>query len=533
MYKAIIADDEIRICILLRKLIAWDALGIEIIEECYDGPSTLQAIFDKRPDIVISDIRMPGMDGLEIVRRCNDAKINCAFLLISGHAEFEYARMAIQYNVENYLLKPINKDELENNLFQIKEQLERSNRVSTQQSDMNNQLQIDKDVLQSQFLNNSLLIPDWIKRSTFASVREKFHIDLDPDGTFYIVGLECIDKTEFTMEQHQLLLKQIQNYTQQILSNAQRQAIPLLCFPKLYFLVLQENMRSFEEFVSALFETLQNRFFEYCDVAVGVSAAIHGLENLSVQSRAQADFALRHRYNQGGGSPYYFEKIEPYRHALQVNESILEFRICIENANRERLSRFFAGLIEQSAPADTDLDMLFELISHMKVELVERSKKLNSSVNNTQQMIAEMDTIIWNSSSKQDLLEQMEEYIQAELQKYSDTQTKAQSQQIAIAIEYMQNNYRRDISLNEISGIVYMSPTYFSSLFKKVTQKNFGDYLTEIRIEQSKKLLSSTLMPISKLAEEVGYKSSHYFSKVFLKTVGIKPSEYRRLYLEL
>ena len=112
MYKAIIADDEIHICMLLKKLVDWESMGIEIIGQYMDGATALEAVRTCRPDIVITDIRMPKISGLDIVKTCNAEKIKCIFLLLSGHAEFEYAHMALKYNVENYLLKPVNKEEL-------------------------------------------------------------------------------------------------------------------------------------------------------------------------------------------------------------------------------------------------------------------------------------------------------------------------------------------------------------------------------------------------------------------------------------
>lgn len=311
MYKAIIADDEVRICILLRKLVNWEALGIEIIAECYDGPSTLQTIFDKRPDIVVSDICMPGIDGLEIVKRCNEARINCAFLLISGHAEFEYARMAIQYNVENYLLKPLNKNELEENLLEIKKKLGHNAQILSQQSHLNSQIKADKDVLRTQFLNNALLIPNWIKRDTLSTVQENFHLDLDLQGNYYTAALLCISRVPFSLDQRRLLLKRVQNNAHQIISRAGRDFVSLTLAPVLYILLRSEDFNDARDFLGMLLDSLQRRFSDYSEITIGVSERIDGIENLGVHNRAHADFALNQRFNRGNGKIYFYDRLPP------------------------------------------------------------------------------------------------------------------------------------------------------------------------------------------------------------------------------
>ena len=106
MFSAILADDEINILNLLEGLIDWNALNIKIAAKCMTGTETYQRILSERPDIVIIDIKMPGLSGLEVVRKIQEQNIFPNFILISGHKEFEYARSAIQYGVENYLVKP-------------------------------------------------------------------------------------------------------------------------------------------------------------------------------------------------------------------------------------------------------------------------------------------------------------------------------------------------------------------------------------------------------------------------------------------
>ena len=533
MYRAIIADDEIRICMLLRKLIDWDRLNIEIIGEYYDGEETLRAIMDDRPDIVISDIRMPKIDGLEIVKRCNDAGVDCLFLLISGHAEFEYARMAIQYNVENYLLKPVNKEELESNLVQITRHLEKNRQEELQQSNTDKRLQMDRDTLLVQMLSNMIFIPEWVKRYTLPQIKIDFYPDMNPDDICYIGALACVNKTEFTQEQHRTLLKQMMNYVRQSMQKLQLDVILLMSFPHVYFLISGKDIESMNYAIDSIMDSLKNRYFEYCVPAMGISTIVQGIERLSVVNRLEADQALRVRFNRGLGRVFYFDTLEACPDKLRVEEYVNEFKIGAEIMNADRLSKLFDLVLEKTQSHQTDLSMLFEFVEKIKDEFILRVKRLSLQSESARRVRAERDAIEYNADSKRTMLEQLWGYIRSEIDRQSEDQDQQKSKQIEKAKKYINQNYSRDISLTEISGVVYMTPNYFCSLFKKVSGMNFSDYLQETRIDEAKRLLSNTPLSVSKVAENVGYKSAHYFSKVFLKVVGIKPSEYRHLYAHL
>ena len=217
MYKVIIADDEIHICMLLRKLIDWEKMGIEIVGEYTDGDETLKAIYEKRPDMVITDVMMPGISGLDIVKQCNADKIKCVFLLISGHAEFEYAHMAIKYNVENYLLKPVDKDELQDNLLQIIGRLQKEEEARENYNEIEHKLRKNTEILHRQFLNNIMTIPGWLGNQNLSQLMQDYDLDYDPDDMFRIIVIRCVYKAAFNEEQRRILIKQMQNYIVKIM----------------------------------------------------------------------------------------------------------------------------------------------------------------------------------------------------------------------------------------------------------------------------------------------------------------------------
>lgn len=143
MIRVLIADDEDRICKLIIKLIDWEALDMEVIATANNGVETLDLIKKENPDIVITDIRMPGYDGLEMIERAIKINDKLEFIVISGYSEFEYAKRAIDYGVRGYLLKPINKDELTKLLFEIKGIIEKKENYKNIESEYKDYLKND------------------------------------------------------------------------------------------------------------------------------------------------------------------------------------------------------------------------------------------------------------------------------------------------------------------------------------------------------------------------------------------------------
>ena len=151
--KAIIADDERKICMLIRELIDWQALGIEIVDEAYSGTSAYEKIRRHKPEIVITDIRMPGMDGLEMIRRLKREKLDTEFIIISGHKNFEYAHTAIQFGVSNYLLKPLTATDLYDNVLDVSRRILRRRNKEDELERLHDRLDYSYQLIGKQFVS--------------------------------------------------------------------------------------------------------------------------------------------------------------------------------------------------------------------------------------------------------------------------------------------------------------------------------------------------------------------------------------------
>jgi len=346
----LIVDDEFRIGQLIRRLIHFEELGLELIDVFDDSEKALGAILLHHPDVVISDIKMPGMDGLELVRRTQEAGIASRFVFVSGFREFEYAHKALQYGVEDYLLKPVKEEDLNNILQKL--------------SDGHEQ------VLQHR--------------------REEKQLQEEARRGRYIRGFDLIQAIESAGEwvDWQDLVRQIQ-------SNSQND-------PALYYTLARCFLNTF-----------------YGDLTWD--------ERRTRQCR---------------------NWLEQVRHCWQLPQ--------------------LNELVEQA----------------IAEELQTQQKEL-------------------------------------------DNQT---ARPVRMALDYIAENYAQKIGLDEIAEMLQMNSSYFSTLFKKETGRNFQNYLTEYRIEKAKELLRTTNETMMSVAEQVGYQDTRYFSQCFVKVVGVKPSLYRKMY---
>ena len=154
--KVLIADDEIKVCRLIQHLVDWDALEMDIVGFANDGKTAYESICEKKPDIVITDIRMPVYDGLELIRRAKEVNPEINFIVISGYSQFEYAQQAIKYGVKDYLLKPLKKRELENSLTEIKESHESLIKSTRIRNEMESIIEASREHIRENFLMKTL-----------------------------------------------------------------------------------------------------------------------------------------------------------------------------------------------------------------------------------------------------------------------------------------------------------------------------------------------------------------------------------------
>ncbi|WMJ89972.1 response regulator transcription factor [Anaerocolumna sp. MB42-C2] len=534
MLKVIIADDEDKICQLIYKLIDWDSLRMRVEAIAHNGVEAFELIQLHNPDIVITDIRMPGYDGLEFISKVKEYNESTQFIIISGYQQFEYAQKAIKYGVSDYLLKPIKKDELTAALTKMSnEYLERVELLSKEEQ---LRLSMKNNIKKLRLgLFSGVLFQKRMKDTTVDAVNEEYGYHLK-EGLFQIItvkldGIERSYSSNVTFLEEKIM-KIIRNYFVDYCIDLESYFVNNICFCLLNYKT--ENKKQIRRQCKVLLDELQlqKEIFVNLEVTIGLGIAEEDI-SLIQDSYKSAVWAYEQRLVTGNNRVIEGEVI--------ISTDLAESQLFYEfnrdmNAALERLDK--EGVKASIRVLREGLKSRTETSGH---EILQMAKEvcnifLFSMRNNKlpiltgENFIDEFNVNADDMGSVNSLYQYLTDLIIACLEKVIEDKKLMDTKPIREAKQYMQSNYMKPITLDEVSYTVGFNATYFSSLFKKETGYTFLEYLSEVRINKAKELLKETNHSIAVICEQVGYSDLKHFSKIFTKYTNLKPNEYRKLY---
>ncbi|MGI6777801.1 MAG: response regulator transcription factor [Acetivibrionales bacterium] len=539
MLKALIMDDEPKICELILRLIDWDSLGVSVIGVAYDGQDGFDLLCKERPDIVITDIRMPSLDGLEIIKMTRDKGIDCFFIVISGYQRFEYAQNALKYGVTDYLLKPINKDDLTHTLQKIVSTIseEKARRLVEEQTRNLASFNIKK--LRQQFLHDFLNTPSIAERMSVAEINNQYHYNMG-NGKFCIVIIKVDYQYADNRDFSQILLGRSEKAFRDIFESSCIEMESIIIGTRLYCFLQADPSESarLKDQIHALADKVENILSSYDSFSLTIcpSPLVNDIRDLPACLKF-ANKAVSYRIVDTKNH------ISQYANFQSNMLNTLNLSIFYSERHRETLKNLVeVGSVDdireflsqifmpftKSIFRSYDPDMLYvvctevlnTISSTIKTEYLPEDELISFT-----QVLDEVD----NSTSVSSLILRFIESLITALEPYFSNKKIQKSRPVRLAIQYIEKHYREPITLESISSELYLSPTYFSAIFKKETGCSFIEYLTTFRMGIAKKLLRSTNDSLVQIAEQVGYKDAKYFSKVFYKSFGIPPLRYRKL----
>ncbi len=527
MYKVIVVDDETWICKLIRKIVNWQDLGFEIIADASDGLAALNLIKEHRPDLVITDIRMPSLDGIELIKTAREHNIDAEFMIISGYSDFEYARDAIKYDAFGYIVKPLDRDELQEMLLSVKEKISKKHQIKTRIEYSDSQLleneikkiinhqgkSVGVEELNSQFgthfTDDELCVvvfkQDFISKETLSSHQKA-------DYQHYLSGiketiLEYINEAIWYIDTEGAKGIFIFNYAQ------------------------RDNLKRGLTHIMAAYQQ-EKRYKDQIDLTIGMGETVTELGKIR-KSFHSAMSAIYARMVLGTGRIIDAQKEIP---SFKHNHSFLDLH------NEKRLSAYFDVFDILSASeeissifrkADRELlhdpaayhtaaafiiGILFKIMEEKHVHLGHTTKDM-------------ADLYIENCLSKIKIETYLNQIINEFEEIYSESKQDGNDKVISEIRAYIIENYMSDIRLEDVAKLVCLNPTYVSEVFKKKTGENFIDYLSDYRIDVAKELLKNIRYKVIDVSAMVGYKDSKYFSRLFKKKVGVNPTDYRNLHI--
>ncbi|MBO0992294.1 response regulator [Bacillus sp. SD088] len=516
MYKVLLVDDEINILQGIALLVNWEKCGTKLVAEAHHGKMALNYVEREVPDIVITDIKMPGMNGIELIEKIHTSYPQVKFIILSGYDEFEFAKTAMAYGVKHYLLKPSNELKIEQALLKVVEEVDEQNRTKQFISSMDQKLKKMIPGAKEQFLNEYITNKDYGVQD-WAQLERIFEIDFSSSLRLFVFMIEHESNYEYIYALKKMILTEMKKDRSVVLDT--------LIDERIVILARDNNVDYFIETIKRVqkmfYQTFQLSFL----VAISGSGNQHEIRNLyeealeNLSERFYLDngsIITKKRWNSQGTN----ESSGHYNHQHLIH--------VIRNGDlkgiHKYLENFFAHLKKNGySEKDVKTHSLDLLMSTIRQASKDHKKLL------LKQMIqfVELPTF-----------EQVKGFIVTVAEDvaklhYTDTK-KIQSHVIRQVIEYV-DKYVDDeeLSITKIANtVVYMNPDYLGKLFKKEVGESFSNFLIEQRIKKAIELLEqSKEMKMFEIAEFVGFgRNPRYFSQVFKKHTGFTPTEYKMHY---
>lgn len=530
MYKILIADDEELIRKGLISRIDDNGFQFEKIIEASNGREALELIEINKPHIVITDVRMPQIDGIELIRRAKEAHPDIRFIIISGYAEFEYAEQALNMGVSGYILKPIGDKQLVESLNRILKDLNNQSTIREISSKKEILERYCENITLEQKLNEIIhnsKIETGIKSEDDLS--DFFQID---SNTRYVLALINIDgktyyQSQFKYQDIELVKFAIINITNEIRCNCKRIVVNNYKDANQIVVILMHSEPIAIKLESdKFFSKVLNGIEEYLcfSVTIGVSKSGNSLSNGLYR---QANEALQQRVIHGGGEIYRFEDMESSTNFTMPKNELGLLEKYVERCDVGNIEIILKSIFSnRSLQRPSVAYIRFIWTEIMKILIKVGNEMNNNLINNFDINLLDAEVL-----NKFDTLDEIISYTYTliidflKLEKVVDINCKGK---VKMSIQYIEQHYQEDITVNDLAYMYAISPNYFSTVFRKETNKTVVKYITEVRVRNACKLLLDTKASVVDISNKVGYQDTQYFFRVFKKITGKTPLEFRK-----
>ncbi|HEX2926692.1 MAG TPA: response regulator, partial [Ruminiclostridium sp.] len=529
MYKVFLVDDEIIVRQGIRNCIIWEKTDFVLSGEAPDGEFALPLIQEIKPDILITDIKMPFMDGLQLSQIIRKNMPWVKIIILSGHDEFSFAREAIRIGVTEYLLKPATSEDLFESLKKVAAQIENEKKERENAEKVKKLLAQNTPLFRDKFLNELLL--GMISPVEVIDNCDSLNINII--SKYYIVEIVELEitKKDFTGVEYSEILK-----SEALIDNVVKENNEVIKFRRILgeivLIIKGNNAGDIEETAYGLAQSLKYEVERKTSCAIGISigSVRERIQGIS-QSYKEADEIRNYRYIYGKSKILGINDVKSNiggkKEFIKINKNdVYDFLKCgLKSDIRCFVDRYLHNLSEVEMKS---LIFIYYLFLDMVLNAARFINELGGEVEqiipwvvNLENFVTGIDSIEKFGELTEDTLNKVFEFRDSRVEKKYDII-------INKAKGYIHNNFSNPgISLNSVASFVNVSPSHFSTLFSQETGENFIEYLTKVRVKKAMELLKTTSLKSAEIAYNVGYNDPHYFCYIFKKALGITPKEYR------
>lgn len=533
MCKVLIVDDEPIAVEAVAYMIKKNIPELNIVQTARSGKDAIEKTYSYHPDIIIMDINMPGINGIDSMKQINATNPDISFIIISAFDYFDYAVEAIALGVEEFLVKPVKEIKLVETLRKVMIKIEQRRDNMKRDLEQQERLEMIVPILETGFINSLCMFDDNIKE--LQNYCELFNYK-QSDG--YVMAMEFGQKESKHIEnkigagvQGE---KMYEEYRKIIKSSCRCVVGPIMLNRIIVYVFDDSETENFEQKSEAirLAQNIIRRASNiYPDIYIGVGRFHIGLSD-SKKSYQEALRALNTLFNSEGDESslnqilHVDDIIEKMDYAQTDYEHQFETEIyyyVAENDQNQVMVSF--DRIYAKMQSDNNLD--FETIKkNMVVLIVGFGKRWSNAIDNYCEVLSQ----ILYTKDNNELFQICKRYINEAVQKISSVRQKKVNSIIDRADKYIEEHYAEELSLDDVAKEVNLSSYYFSRFYKEESGINFSDKLINVRIEKAKELLMKEELSIKDVSFMVGYMEPNYFSKIFKKVTGYTASEYKKVY---
>ncbi|KRF04182.1 hypothetical protein ASG89_22670 [Paenibacillus sp. Soil766] len=500
----LLVDDEPLIRRGLKKLIETNELGWSVTGEAGNGEEALLQMEHLRPDMVLTDIRMPMMDGLELTQRISEQHGETAVIILTGYRDFEYAQTALRYGVKEFLLKPCSEEEICKVLRQAHEHLR-------MKSELRQREHREQRVREDHALRSALLGLPQPAGERFQEIDWVLGLD------FWVVHVETFlpESKLYRADDVELLQFAISNITAELmLSQGIRGRWITVEYGRFAFFLEMDS--SNKAYFDKLLTTVQS--------LLGLPLSVLQLGTISSIGDVVKRFDM---YKAGSTLLLVSDDKTVFDDETRIRAIHAEITSLLLLGKHAEIGGFLKMSFE-GKPKDSlahrkrealCLAMVVRQVMHKDLEAQLQTEDIGSELEELRVLPSQLAVEAWVADRIASLEQATVQWLEERNSGLADR-----------SIRYMEKHYMEECSLATVAAQVHLNPNYFSNLFKKQTGESFSGYLTKLRTDKAKMLLTNTDMKITEIAEAVGYADSNYFATAFKQSVAHTPSEYRKLH---
>ncbi len=535
MLKIMIIDDEFYFREALKVSIPWNELGFEICGEAKNGKDALEKVAALKPDIMLVDINMPIIDGLEFIQSAKEQGIESKFIILTGHSEFNYAKQAVQLGVNNYILKPVSEEELKSSLLEIKEVINRETSIKFEFEDLKQQVRENLPLLKDKFLYE--LIQGSLISKENETLKKMEYLKININSDYYLVvtiELDYDESTNWDNEEKQLWKYAVSNISSEILGEKFTFDICYDIDDRICIIVGMDEAKNRGDFFALLesrLELVRSAVCKHLDftITMGVGSEKAELFDIPISYR-ESIIAIKNKLTLGKNRIILYSLVAEsgIKGTVFSGEYRSQLLMNIRTADEEEVNKLISQVFMRARCENIHHQILFVVCIEMVAACMEAIVEMGLPI---EDVIAESSFNIIEEIQSKKSIDEMENWIKDIFMHTLETIKRNKISKASRLIEevkrYIAGNYQSsELSIDEIARKLFVNYAHLCFIFKRDAGVTINEYLTEFRIRKAKELFDSGNTLILDVASKVGYADASYFGKCFKKYYGLAPSKF-------